>query len=39
MRDLVEIVACQFAIDDHEALRNDLEQGYVAELAADRADA
>ena len=37
--DLVEIVACQFAIDDRESLRNDLEQGYVAELAADRADA
>ena len=36
--DLVEIVACQFAIDDREALRDDLEQGYVAELAADRAE-
>ena len=36
--DLIEIVACQFAIDDREALRDDLEQGYVAELAADRAE-
>jgi PPOX class probable FMN-dependent enzyme len=36
--DLIEIVACQFAIDDREALRHDLEQGYVAELAADRAE-
>ena len=37
--DLVEIVACQFAIDDREALRDDLEQDYVAGLAADRAEA
>jgi PPOX class probable FMN-dependent enzyme len=37
--DLIEIVACQFAIDDSESLRDDLEQGYVAELAADRAEA
>jgi PPOX class probable FMN-dependent enzyme len=36
--DLIEIVACQFAIDDREALRDDLEQGYVVELAADRAE-
>ena len=37
--DLVEIVACQFAIDDREALRDDLEQDYVAELSAERAEA
>ncbi|HWM19476.1 MAG TPA: MSMEG_1061 family FMN-dependent PPOX-type flavoprotein [Ilumatobacteraceae bacterium] len=36
--DLVEIVACQFAIDDREALRDDLEQDYVAELSAERAE-
>jgi uncharacterized protein len=36
--DLVEIVACQFAIDDREALRDDLEHDYVAGLAADRAE-
>ncbi len=36
--DLVEIVACQFAIDDREALRDDLEQDYVAGLAAERAE-
>jgi uncharacterized protein len=35
--DLVEIVACQFAIDDREALRADLEEEYVAELAGERA--
>jgi uncharacterized protein len=35
--DLVEIVACQFAIDDREALRDDLEQDYAAELSAERA--
>lgn len=37
--DLVEIVACQFEIDDREALRDDLEQDYEAGLAADRAEA
>ena len=36
--DLVEIVACQFAIDDREALRDDLEQDYVAELSAEGAE-
>jgi uncharacterized protein len=36
--DLVDIVACQFALDDREALRDDLEQGYEAELAADRVE-
>jgi PPOX class probable FMN-dependent enzyme len=36
--DLVEIVACQFAIDDREALRDDLEQDYIAELSAERAE-
>ena len=36
--DLVEIVACQFAIDDRDALRDDLEQDYVAELSAERAE-
>ena len=36
--DLVEIVACQFAIDDREALRDDLEQDYVAELSDERSE-
>jgi PPOX class probable FMN-dependent enzyme len=34
--DLVEIVACQFELDDRDALRAGLEENYAAELAEDR---
>jgi PPOX class probable FMN-dependent enzyme len=36
--DLVEIIACQFGLDDRDGLRADLEENYVDELRAERAD-